>query len=47
MCGCTLYFPRLTLACGGVALNMFDGMTKDSLGEAGLVYEHVLVSGIN
>ena len=34
---------RLTLACGGVALNMFDEMTPECLGEAGLVYEHVLV----
>lgn len=35
---------RLTLACGGVALNSFDDMNESSLGYAGLVYEHVLVS---
>jgi T-complex protein 1 subunit zeta len=39
-----VHTPRLTLACGGVAMNMFDGMTAECLGEAGLVYEHVLVS---
>ena len=34
---------RLTLACGGEAVNCFDGLTAESLGFAGLVYEHVLV----
>ncbi|XP_059474743.1 T-complex protein 1 subunit zeta [Neocloeon triangulifer] len=33
---------RLTLACGGVALNSFDEMLPEHLGYAGLVYEHVL-----
>eukprot|EP01092_Planopodium_desertum_P001239 TRINITY_DN11806_c0_g1_i2.p1 TRINITY_DN11806_c0_g1~~TRINITY_DN11806_c0_g1_i2.p1 ORF type:complete len:324 (+),score=86.58 TRINITY_DN11806_c0_g1_i2:134-973(+) len=33
---------RLTLACGGTALNSFDDITADSLGFAGLVYEHTL-----
>jgi len=33
---------RLTLACGGEALNSVDEMTPESLGEAGVVYEHVL-----
>nr|XP_054748854.1 T-complex protein 1 subunit zeta-like [Lytechinus pictus] len=33
---------RLPLACGGVAVNSFDDLTPDVLGEAGLVYEHVL-----
>lgn len=35
---------RLTLACGGTAMNSLDDMTSDCLGYAGLVYEHVLVS---
>lgn len=35
---------RLTLACGGVALNAIDELTPEMLGKAGLVYEHVLVS---
>ena len=35
---------RLTLACGGMAMNSVDDMTEDNLGFAGLVYEHVLVS---
>lgn len=34
---------RLTLACGGTAMNSFDDLTDDCLGHAGLVYEHVLV----
>ncbi len=34
---------RLSLACGGMAMNSFDDMTPDVLGYAGLVYEHVLV----
>lgn len=33
---------RLALACGGIALNSFDQMDESSLGQAGLVYEHVL-----
>ena len=35
---------RLTLACGGVAVNSFDDLSADYLGFAGLVYEYVLVS---
>uniref|UniRef100_A0A8C9K4R2 Chaperonin containing TCP1 subunit 6A n=1 Tax=Panthera tigris altaica TaxID=74533 RepID=A0A8C9K4R2_PANTA len=35
------YF-RLTLACGGVALNSFDDLNPDCLGHAGLVYEYTL-----
>lgn len=35
---------RLTLACGGVALNSFDDISESSLGYAGSVYEHVLVN---
>jgi len=33
---------RLTLACGGEALNSFDDMTEECLGHAGLVYEQTL-----
>ncbi|CAB3366589.1 Hypothetical predicted protein [Cloeon dipterum] len=33
---------RLTLACGGIAMNSFDDMLPEHLGYAGLVYEHVL-----
>lgn len=33
---------RLTLACGGIALNSFDDITESCLGYAGVVYEHVL-----
>lgn len=33
---------RLTLACGGIAMNSVDDLTLDCLGHAGLVYEHVL-----
>lgn len=33
---------RLTLACGGVAVNSFDDLQEKHLGWAGLVYEHVL-----
>lgn len=33
---------RLALACGGVACNSFDDLEVDVLGEAGVVYEHVL-----
>lgn len=35
---------RLTLACGGMAMNSVDDLTPDCLGHAGLVYEQVLVS---
>lgn len=35
---------RLILACGGVAMNSVSELTKECLGNAGLVYEHVLVS---
>jgi T-complex protein 1 subunit zeta len=34
---------RLTLACGGLAMNSFDDLQPEHLGWAGLVYEHVLV----
>lgn len=33
---------RLALACGGIALNSFDGIEESHLGFAGSVYEHVL-----
>lgn len=33
---------RLTLACGGMAMNSVDDLTPDCLGYAGIVYEHVL-----
>ncbi|KAK3084626.1 hypothetical protein FSP39_016530 [Pinctada imbricata] len=33
---------RLTLACGGIAMNSVDDLTPDILGHAGLVYEQVL-----
>lgn len=36
---------RLTLACGGIAMNSVDDLTLECLGHAGLVYEHTLVSG--
>ena len=36
---------RLTLACGGEALNSFDDMTEECLGHAGLVYEQTLGDG--
>lgn len=36
---------RLALACGGLAVNSVDDLDESSLGWAGLVYEHVLVSG--
>ena len=38
-----IYF-RLSLACGGMAMNSVDDLTPDCLGFAGLVYEQVLVS---
>jgi len=34
---------RLTLACGGIAVNSFDDLSESCLGYAGAVYEHVLV----
>lgn len=40
------YFGRfnssLQLACGGIAQNSVDDLTPEVLGEAGLIYEHVL-----
>ncbi|KAA8578527.1 hypothetical protein FQN60_000650 [Etheostoma spectabile] len=33
---------RLTLACGGIAMNSIDDLTPECLGYAGLVYEHTL-----
>lgn len=33
---------RLTLACGGEAVNSLDDLSPECLGEAGIVYEHVL-----
>lgn len=33
---------RLSLACGGSAMNSVDDLTPECLGFAGLVYEHVL-----
>lgn len=33
---------RLTLACGGEAVNSVDNLTEEVLGEAGLVYEQAL-----
>jgi len=33
---------RLTLACGGVAVNSVDELSPDILGHAGVVYEHTL-----
>ncbi|KAK6295913.1 T-complex protein 1 subunit zeta-like [Coregonus clupeaformis] len=33
---------RLTLACGGIAMNSFEDLTPECLGQAGLVYEHTL-----
>nr|QBH73703.1 chaperonin [Encarsia formosa] len=33
---------RLSLACGGQAMNSFDELSEEHLGYAGLVYEHVL-----
>ena len=35
---------RLTLACGGIAMNSIDDPTPECLGYAGLVFEHTLVS---
>ncbi|KAI4814213.1 hypothetical protein KUCAC02_003416 [Chaenocephalus aceratus] len=33
---------RLTLACGGIAMNSIEDLTPECLGHAGLVYEHTL-----
>jgi T-complex protein 1 subunit zeta len=33
---------RMTLACGGQAMNTFDDLDESCLGYAGVVYEHVL-----
>uniref|UniRef100_A0A4X2K9G7 Chaperonin containing TCP1 subunit 6B n=1 Tax=Vombatus ursinus TaxID=29139 RepID=A0A4X2K9G7_VOMUR len=33
---------RLTLACGGMAMNSLDDLNSDCLGHAGLVYEYTL-----
>ncbi|XP_036621764.1 T-complex protein 1 subunit zeta-2 isoform X1 [Trichosurus vulpecula] len=33
---------RLTLACGGIAMNSLDDLTPECLGHAGLVYEYTL-----
>ena len=33
---------RLTLACGGIALNSLNDLNPDCLGHAGLVYEYTL-----
>eukprot|EP00192_Tetraselmis_astigmatica_P005363 CAMPEP_0117673928 /NCGR_PEP_ID=MMETSP0804-20121206/14753_1 /TAXON_ID=1074897 /ORGANISM="Tetraselmis astigmatica, Strain CCMP880" /LENGTH=529 /DNA_ID=CAMNT_0005482737 /DNA_START=168 /DNA_END=1758 /DNA_ORIENTATION=+ len=33
---------RLTLACGGIYVNSVEELTPDSLGYAGVVYEHIL-----
>uniref|UniRef100_A0A2K6PCQ3 Chaperonin containing TCP1 subunit 6B n=1 Tax=Rhinopithecus roxellana TaxID=61622 RepID=A0A2K6PCQ3_RHIRO len=33
---------RLSLACGGMAVNSFEDLTVDCLGHAGLVYEYTL-----
>uniref|UniRef100_A0A8C6WPY4 Chaperonin containing TCP1, subunit 6A (zeta 1) n=1 Tax=Neogobius melanostomus TaxID=47308 RepID=A0A8C6WPY4_9GOBI len=33
---------RLTLACGGIAMNSLEDLTPECLGNAGLVYEHTL-----
>jgi len=33
---------RLTLACGGIAVNSVDELSPEILGHAGLVYEHTL-----
>ena len=35
---------RLSLACGGTAMNSVEDLSPEDLGYAGLVYEHVLVS---
>lgn len=37
---------RLSLACGGMAMNSLDDLTPECLGYAGSVYEHILVRSI-
>ncbi|KFZ48115.1 T-complex protein 1 subunit zeta, partial [Antrostomus carolinensis] len=37
-----LFSRRLTLACGGTAMNSVEDLTPDCLGHAGLVYEYTL-----
>ncbi|KFO74511.1 T-complex protein 1 subunit zeta, partial [Cuculus canorus] len=37
-----LFSLRLTLACGGTAMNSVEDLTPDCLGHAGLVYEYTL-----
>lgn len=37
---------RLTLACGGVAVNSAEELTPDVLGHAEEVYEHTLVRSV-
>lgn len=39
-----LFSVRLTLACGGTAMNSVEDLTPDCLGHAGLIYEYTLVS---
>lgn len=39
-----VFVYRLTLACGGNAMNSVEELTPECLGFAGVVYEHVLVS---
>ncbi|KAM5149711.1 T-complex protein 1 subunit zeta-2 isoform 3-T3 [Callospermophilus lateralis] len=38
---------RLSLACGGVAVNSLEDLNAECLGHAGLVYEHTLVLAQN
>ncbi|KAK7925379.1 hypothetical protein WMY93_007689 [Mugilogobius chulae] len=38
----SLLTRRLTLACGGIAMNSVEDLTPECLGNAGLVYEHTL-----
>lgn len=45
-CGFFLVSSRLTLACGGIAMNAVDDLSADCLGHAGLIYEYTLV-GVN
>ncbi|KFW86408.1 T-complex protein 1 subunit zeta, partial [Manacus vitellinus] len=37
-----VFCARLTLACGGTAMNSVEDLTPDCLGHAGLVYEYTL-----
>uniref|UniRef100_A0A8C6MRJ7 Chaperonin containing TCP1 subunit 6B n=1 Tax=Mus spicilegus TaxID=10103 RepID=A0A8C6MRJ7_MUSSI len=36
------YEKTLTLACGGLAVNSFEGLSEECLGHAGLVFEYAL-----